>query len=195
MKLEEYKEKMFGISNRYDKKYRGAKYVRRWDDYWNEKQLVADLSLAGRTDIKSVLDIGTGVGMLPFIYQQRGLEVEGTDITEEITGKMFIECCELIKLKRFELWVKPNQPMNLTRHYDMIVATRTEFDRQEGWNWEFFITDCFKHCDRIWFKLNEGGSIKKYDTWFKKILFNKKPDGTPIGHWCLKIDKSEWPIS
>ena len=132
MKLEEYKEKMFEISNRYDKKYRGAKYVRRWDGFWNEKQLVADLSLAGRTDIKSVLDIGTGVGMLPFIYQQRGLEVEGTDITEEITGKMFIECCELIKLKRFELWVKPNQPMNLTRHYDMIVATRTEFDRQEG---------------------------------------------------------------
>ena len=195
MKLEEYKEKMFEISNRYDKKQRGAKYVRRWDGFWNEKQLVADLSLAGRTDIKSVLDIGTGVGMLPFIYQQRGLEVEGTDITEEITGKMFIECCELIKLKRFELWVKPNQPMNLTRHYDMIVATRTEFDRQEGWNWEFFITDCFKHCDRIWFKLNEGGSIKKYDTWFSKILFNKKPDGTPIGHWCLKIDKSEWPIS
>lgn len=192
MKLDEYKKKMFEISNRYGKKYRGAKYVRCWDDYWNEKQLVADLSLSGRSDIKSILDIGTGVGMLPFIYQQRGLETEGTDITEDITGKMFVECCELIKLQRYELWVRPNQPMNLPRKYDMIVATRTEFDRQEGWNWNYFLDDCFQYCNRVFFKLNEGGSIKKYDPKFQKLLFNKKPDGTPIGHWCLMLDKEQW---
>lgn len=192
MNLEQYKEEMWKISQRYAKKYRGAKYVKQWDKFWNEKQLVADLSLEGRDDIKSVLDIGTGVGMLPFIYQQRGIEVEGTDITEDITGKMFIDCCNLINMKRFELWVRPNQPMNLSRHYDMIVATRTEFDRQEGWNWKYFLDDCFKHCNRVFFKLNEGGSIRKYDPGFAKILFNKKPDGTPIGHWCLKLDKEEW---
>ena len=72
MNLTEYKQKMIGISKKYDKKYRGAKYVRCWDDYWNEKQLVADLSLSGKPDIKSVLDIGTGVGMLPFIYRHAG---------------------------------------------------------------------------------------------------------------------------
>ena len=195
MKIEEYKQKMTDISKKYDKKYRGAKYVRCWDDYWNEKQLVADLSLSGRTDIKSVLDIGTGVGMLPFIYRQRGIEAEGTDITEEITGKMFIECCEMIKLKRYELWVRPVQPMNLPRKYDMIVATRTEFDRQEGWDWNYFLNDCFQYCDRVFFKLNEGGSIKKYDPGFRKLLFNKKPDGTPIGHWCLMLDKEQWQNS
>ena len=192
MKEQEYKDKMWEIAKRYDKKARGSKYVRRWDRFWDEKQLVADLSLLEGNNIKSVLDIGTGVGMLPFIYEQRGLEVEGTDITEDITGKMFIECCQLINLKRFELWVKPNQPMNLPRKYDMIVATRTEFDRQENWDWKYFLDDCFNYCNRVFFKLNEGGSLKKYNPGFAKILFNKKPDGTSIGHWCLKIDEAEW---
>jgi len=189
---EKYKQKMMEISMRYHKKYRGVKYVKRWDDFWKEKQLVVDLSLAGRNDIKSVLDIGTGVGVLPYIYKQRGLEVEGTDITEDITGTMFTECCNLIGLKRYELWVKPKQPMNLPRNYDMIVATRTEFDRQEGFDWNYFLDDCFKHCNRVFFKLNEGGSIKKYDPGFQKLLFNRKPDGSPIGHWCLILDKQQW---
>jgi len=192
MKTDQYKQQMFDIASRYDKKYRGAKYVRQWDKFWNEKQLVADLSLSGRSNVKSILDIGTGVGMLPFVYQQRGIEVEGTDITEDITGKMFIECCELINLKRFELWVTPNQPLNLSKHYDMIVATRTEFDRQEGWDWKYFLDDCFKYCDSIFFKLNDGASKRKYNPDFAKLLFNKKPDGSPIGHWCLKLDKAEW---
>ena len=108
---------------------------------------------------------------------------------------MFIECCELIKLKRYELWVRPVQPMNLPRKYDMIVATRTEFDRQEGWDWDYFLNDCFQYCDRVFFKLNEGGSIKKYDPGFCKLLFNKKPDGSPIGHWCLMLDKEQWQNS
>ena len=192
MNQEQYKATMWEIALRHDKKARGAKYVRRWEHFWDEKQLVADLSLDGRTDIKSVLDIGTGVGMLPFIYRQRGIEVEGTDITEDITGPMFIECCELINLTRFELWVIPNQPMNLTKHYDMIVATRTEFDRQEGFDWAYFLDDCFKHCDRVWFKLNEGGSIKKHDSWFQQIIFNKKKDGSAIGQWCLDMNKEDW---
>lgn len=195
MDLLEYRQKMTDIVMRYGKKDRGAKYVRQWDDFWKEKQLVADLSLSGRSDIKSVLDIGTGVGMLPFVYQQRGLEVEGTDITEDITGPIFKQCCDLIKMKRYELWIKSKTPMNLPRKYDMIVATRTEFDRQEDWDWNYFLDDCFQYCDRVFFKLNEGGSIKKYDPEFRKILFNKKPDGTPIGHWCLLLDKEQWQNS
>lgn len=193
MNLEQYKEEMWKISQRYAKKYRGAKYVKQWDKFWNEKQLVADLSLEGRNDIKSVLDIGTGVGMLPFIYQQRGIEVEGTDITEDITGKMFIDCCNLINMKRFELWVRPNQPMNLSRHHDMIVATRTEFDGQEGWNWNFFVDDCFKYCNRIFIHTNQGGKSNNFSERLKPFAFNKDPNtGMKLGRWCFMINKNQW---
>lgn len=193
MKLEEYKEKMWEIAKRYDKKARGAKYVRRWEDFWDEKQLVANLSLAGRTDIKSVLDIGTGVGMLPYILNQKGIEVEGTDITEDITGKMFIECCNVINLNRFELWVKPKQPLNLKRNYDLIVATRTEFERQEEFDWNFFVDDCFKYCNRIFIHTNQGGKSNNFSERLKPFAFNKDPNtGMKLGRWCFMINKNQW---
>lgn len=195
MNTEEYKKKMTDIVMRYGKMDRGAKYVRKWDRFWDEKTDVANLSLAGRSDLKSVLDIGTGVGMLPFIYQQRGLEVEGTDITEDITGPIFKQCCDLINMKRYELWIKPKTPMNLTRNYDLIVATRTEFDRQEGWDWEYFLDDCFKHSKRVFFKLNEGGSIKHHNDRIRNLLFNTRADGSAIGNWCILLDKEQWQNS
>ena len=193
MDLNIYKEKMFDISKKYDKRARGAKYVRHWDDFWNEKQLVANLSLEGGDNIKRALDIGTGVGMLPFIYQQRGIEVEGTDITEDITGKMFIECCNVINLTRFELWVKPKQSLNLKRNYDLIVATRTEFDRQEGFDWNFFVDDCFKYCNRIFIHTNQGGKSNNFSERLKPFAFNKDPKtGIKLGRWCFMINKNQW---
>ena len=35
----------------------------------------------------------------PFLLQQKGISVEGTDIEEEITGPIFKKCCDLINLK------------------------------------------------------------------------------------------------
>ena len=33
MNIDEYKQKMFAIANRYDKRARGAKYIRQWETH------------------------------------------------------------------------------------------------------------------------------------------------------------------
>jgi len=191
MKLDVYRSRMFDVCKKYDKRARGAKYVRQWDDFYKEKIVISQICID--ETIKSVLDIGTGVGMLPYILNQKGIEVDGTDITEDITGKMFIECCNVINLKRFELWVKPKQPLNLKRNYDLIVATRTEFERQEGFDWNFFVDDCFKYCNRVFIHTNQGGKSNNFSERLKPFAFNKDPKtGIKLGRWCFMINKNQW---
>ena len=189
----EYKQKMFEIAARYNKMHRGAKYVNHWDWYWLEKNYIAEtVNLDG---IKTVLDIGTGVGMLAYILKSKGLHVEGTDIDEDTTGLMFKECCNLIDMPRHYLKIEPQQPMQIN-NYDLIIATRTEFDRQFGCekDWIYFVDDAMNHCKRLFIKFNKTSkgppayapeSIKQF-MWFGRGL------GKPRRAWYMQIDREQW---
>ena len=87
MNTEQYKNKLFSIIQGFPKNDRGIKYIRKWDYYWSEKEYV--VNKCNLTNVKSAIDIGTGVGMLPYMLMQKGIKVEGTDIEEEITGPIF----------------------------------------------------------------------------------------------------------
>ena len=180
----EYKEKLLSIALAYPKRYRGAKYIRQWDRYYKEKLLIVnEMDL---TDVKTALDIGTGVGMLPYILKSKYIDIEGTDISEDITGKMFTEACNVINLKRFELFVKSLTPMNLTKHYDLIISTRTEFDRQENFNWNYFVNDCFNHCNRIFIRTNLGNNRNPFPKNLQDFTTIK------VGGWTLSISKKDF---
>lgn len=192
-----YQEKMWEIAMRYDKKYRGAKYVRRWDRFYNEKLAIIDHVLSKNSFIKSALDIGTGVGMLPYILQQKNIKVEGTDIKEDITGTMFIECCQLINLPRYELYVIPGQSMNLPKQYDLIVSTRTEFDRQEGFDWNFFINDAFNFCNCLYIKTNVGSSASPFPESLKEFSMSPKfrlSETVSCEAWSFYLEKDQWKL-
>lgn len=195
MNYQEYKEQMTNIAMKYDKKYRGAKYVRRWERFYDEKSAIVDYIFSKNKNIKSALDIGTGVGMLPYILQQKNVEVEGTDITEDITGTMFTECCNLINLTRYQLYVTPGKSMNLSKHYDLIISTRTEFDRQEGFDWNEFINDAFNFCNVLYIKTNIGSKACPFPESLREFCFNssfKLTETVSCEAWSFYLEKDQW---
>lgn len=154
MNLDLFKNSCEQIINKYPNDTRGQKYIKNWGHYLKEKRdIVRLLDLPKNSD---VLDIGTGIGLLPLLLQRQDCEVDGTDIEDGI----FKECCDLLDFNRFYLEIKPYIPMNLPRSYDVIIATRTVFDREFDYlSWDFFVKDALKHCDRLFLKTNEQNNI------------------------------------
>lgn len=189
----EYRTKLETLVRKYRKNDVGAKYILNWDIFWEEKSHFVKLIDEGT--IKSSLDIGTGIGMLPYLLQQKGIYVEGTEISEQMNDGLYTECCDLIGLKRHVVEILPNQPMNLTRKYDLILASRTIFDRQKGFDWSFFIDDCFKHCNTVLFKMNHVGRASVYPSKVRPFLFKNPQEHKVIRKsWFIKINKSEWVL-
>lgn len=191
MNNEIYKQKMFEIVSRYPKKFEGAKYIRKWDEFWEEKNNVVN-STPNLSNVRTALDIGTGVGMLPYLLKEKGISVDATDLNDELTGKLYTECCDLIDLKKFELIIKSNEPMSLKKSYDVIYATRTVFDRQENWNWKFFIDDCFTHCETVHIKTNL--KTNNFPDYIQPFLwkFKNQITGIPYGQFLITIEKKNW---
>ena len=107
MNEEQYKDSLFNIVSKYDKFTRGAKYIRHWDIHFSEKQFIVERAKKyGFLDnVNTAIDIGTGVGMLPYVLQKEGIHVEATDIEAEITGPIFKKCCDLINLKVHHMYI------------------------------------------------------------------------------------------
>ena len=66
---QEYKNTLFNIIKGKNKNDRGIKYIRKWDYYFEEKKYV--LEKCNLTNVKTAIDIGTGVGMLPYLLQKK----------------------------------------------------------------------------------------------------------------------------
>ena len=171
MQVEEYRAKLLDISKKHGKKVPGAKYIHKWDMYMLEKQFCVDnMNFDG---VNSVLEIGCGMGMLAYlIKEQKGIsDIELTDVDEFFDhtdkGGLYKDCCDVLGLKRFVMYVNMNEPMKLDRQYDMIVATRTVFDREclepgTIFNYEYWLDDCFKYCKRVFVKTNFAGGVKVF---------------------------------
>ena len=195
---QDYKKTLFSIIQSKNKNDRGVKYIRKWDYYWNEKKYV--IEKCDLQNVKTAIDIGTGVGMLPFLLQQKGIHVEGTDIDEETTGPIFKKCCDIINLKVHTLYINNNKPMDFPGKYDLFIATRTEFDREalppgELFNWEYFFNDVFKYVNQVFIKTNNAGSGKGYPPWMRKYLWNPTkeiPTKKPFRAWYVILNKQDW---
>ena len=186
--LEEYKNKMQEVAATYGKFDRGQKYVRKWDYYLKEKQFV--LEKCNLEGIHTALDIGTGVGMIPFLLLQKGIKTAGTDLEDG----MYKDCCDVLGFHRFQLEILPQQSMNIS-YYDLIIATRTEFDRQFTCEsaWIYFLEDAMQSCKRLFLKLNCSGHTPGHvPVWIKeKYMFYPKL-GKPYRAWYLQIDSAQW---
>ena len=122
-------------------------------------------------DVKSVLDIGAGVGLLGVLLNYwYGIEVEATDVEDEKGASgyknMYKKIFKHMKTPRHICEIKNGKPIKLPKKYDMITMTRTVFDREEleggydnkypheKFDYEYFLNDIFQYCNRIFWKTN-----------------------------------------
>ena len=201
MKVTEYKTKMFDVVNLYPKKDRGAKYIRHWDVHYPEKEFMVKKAeeFGMLKDVKTAVDVGTGVGMLPYLLMQKGIHVEATDVDEEQTGPMYKQCCDIINLKRHDLWIDNGKPMDFPGKYDLFIASRTCFDREclqpgELFDWKFFFNDVFQYVDKVFIKTNNQGAGRGYPDWLRTYLYNPASEGLgkPFRAWYIHITKEKW---
>ena len=201
MNEEQYKDSLFNIVSKYDKFTRGAKYIRHWDIHFSEKQFIVERAKKyGFLDnVNTAIDIGTGVGMLPYVLQKEGIHVEATDIEAEITGPIFKKCCDLINLKVHHMYIYNNKKMEFPGKYDLLIASRTEFDREfltpgEQFNCSFFLDDAFNYVTKVFIKTNNAGSGKGYPSYLRKYLWNPQNEklGKPYRAWYVMVNKKDW---
>ena len=207
MNTQDYRNTLTEISKRHWKKAPGAKYIHKWDLYMLEKQFCVDnMNFDG---VNSVLEIGCGMGMLSHLIQeQKGInDIELTDVDEFFDssdkGGLYKECCDVLDFKRFVMYVNMNEPMKLDRQYDMIVATRTVFDREclepgTIFDYEYWLDDCFKYCNRVFVKTNFSGGGKSFPDYLRPYLWwPKGPEWRVIGQakdedGILELTKHDW---
>ena len=138
MNIDEYKEILKTIEQKYWKDRKGnkshdpnaTKYSKNFWNYYNEKQFC--LEHMDLTDVKSVLDIGAGAGLLCVLLKHwYKLKVEATDIKQTFNGGLYQEIFAHLKIPRHLLKIENRKPIALPKTYDMITMTRTVFDREE----------------------------------------------------------------
>lgn len=172
--IDEYKRvlKSIEIKCSYDGKRsndEGKKYSKNFWAYYNEKQFC--INHMNLVDVKSVLDIGAGVGLLGVLLNYwYGIEVEATDVEDEKGSSgyknMYKKIFKHMKTPRHICEIKNGKPIKLPKKYDMITMTRTVFDREEleggydnkypheKFDYEYFLNDIFQYCNRIFWKTN-----------------------------------------
>ena len=93
-----------------------------------------------------VLDIGTGMGFLPFIFSENGHSVDAFDIPQP--SDIFDGSCEILGVGKRDFSVEKYVPLlDYGRKYDVIVSTLICFNNHLGpdlWRtgeWLFFLKD------------------------------------------------------
>lgn len=195
MNIDEYKEILKTIEQKYWKDRKGnkshdpnaTKYSKNFWNYYNEKQFC--LEHMDLTDVKSVLDIGAGAGLLCVLLKHwYKLKVEATDIKQTFNGGLYQEIFAHLKIPRHLLKIENRKPIALPKTYDMITMTRTVFDREEikkegdkipdePFDYEYFLDNIFQYCNRVFWKTN-------YQSLTNKKMFPKSVE--PFLWWPPK---------
>jgi len=154
MTLDTYYQKLQQLAQSHSSHEEGHKYIERWDYYLGEKQYVLDcLDL---DNVKTALEIGSGLGVLAFLLQQHGIEVETSDCDADGNSKnLYNEAIGLLGTTHHNIKITAQTPLSLNKKYDLIVATRTVFDRD--WtesDYNYFIEDAMKYTKQLLVKTN-----------------------------------------
>ena len=126
-----------------------GKYVKKIDLYLQEKIDVARALKLDVVEDRSILDIGTGVGMFPWLCRQLGHVCLSTYYDDfEFYEKMW----ELLEIKRptyLEVRANRHWQLGYTKRFDIITAQRTVFDRYpanwSAYNWIMFLEEAYRH--------------------------------------------------
>jgi len=186
LSYDEYKSKLWEICLKYPKKNSTTKYIRQWDRYYDEKEKI--INLLDLTNVKTALDIGTGVGHLPYLLMKKNITVDTTLPLSLLDEPLYIESCNLIGITPKNLVIKSRTPLNLEKKYDLITAIGTTFDAQtSNFDWGYFFEDCFQYCNQIFIRSNSGKNTPpppfKNHKWFYFLHYGNK--------WSIHLHKDK----
>jgi hypothetical protein len=154
MTIGDYYQQLQELAATHEPHEEGHKYVDRWDYYLSEKQYVLDC--IDLTKVNTALEIGSGLGVLAFLLQQHGINVETSDCDADGNSKnLYNAAIKLLGTTHHNIKITAQTPLSLNKKYDLIVATRTVFDRD--WteaDYNYFIADAMKYTNQLLVKTN-----------------------------------------
>jgi hypothetical protein len=182
--------------------YHFQKYITKWNMFWSEKENI--INMCNLENVNTSLDIGTGIGILPYQLLQKGIQAKGTDVlvsdnqfhNDVILG--FEKARTVVGIDTSHLVVLPQKSLNLSSNYNLITASRTTFDNHPLFDWNYFVDDAMNYCDQLFIKTN----IKSKDPCpFPPRLVNmcylelthtsSLPETVYNKNWCLHITKEK----
>ena len=103
----------------------------------------------------SILDVGAGPGLFLKLCLVHGHNVYGTEVPEIINSPVS-DLYKHYNIDLFELVIKKSEKIVLPKQYDIIVASRTVFDEEDGYyksdDWIEWKNQMFEH-------LNSNGKL------------------------------------
>ncbi len=106
----------------------------------------------------SILDIGTGMGYIPYIFKHNGYDVSCFDMVG--CADIFNKSCKMLGVKKHDFTIsKYNRIINFNKKFDIINASLICFNQhreKDFWlkdEWMFFLSDIYNN------QLNNGGVL------------------------------------
>lgn len=127
-----------------------------------------------------VLDIGTGPGYTPHLFNLFGHEAYGLDIPYTAATKIYKEFTTALGIKRIVHRIHPFEPLPRFKiTFDLVIARWTCFNRKiaadgsaiswEAAEWDYFLKDLLQYCvpnARLFFELNKAHGEKTFLNFF-----------------------------
>lgn len=127
-----------------------------------------------------VLDIGTGPGYTPHLFNLFGHQAYGLDIPYNDATKIYKEFTTALGIKRIVHSIKPFEPLPRFKvTFDLVIARWTCFNTKiaddgsvVSWGageWDYFLKDLLQYCVpnvRLLFELNRARGKKTYLNFF-----------------------------
>ena len=132
------------------------KYIDDFDNRWANSLLIYR-RISTKNPV-SVLDIGTGMGYLPYILKHNGYDVTCFDMAG--CAEIFNKSCEILGIKKIDFTIKKCENiMKFNKKFDIINATLLCFNQHretDFWlkdEWSFFLNDIYNN------QLNDNGIL------------------------------------
>ena len=132
------------------------KYIDDFDNRWANSLII--YRKISTKNSASVLDVGTGMGYLPYILKYNGYDVTCFDMAG--CAEIFNKSCEILGIKKVDFTIKKCESiMNFNKKFDIINATLLCFNQHretDFWlkdEWLFFLRDIYDN------QLNDNGIL------------------------------------
>lgn len=125
-----------------------SKYIEDFETRCRDSQKVYQLINPKKQS--SVLDIGTGTGLLPYIFKENGHVVHTFDISN--CSKVFTKSCEILGVEKKDFTIKAfTKLLNLNKKFDIVVAklicfnNHKQLDLWQRSEWLYFLEDIYQN--------------------------------------------------